>query len=120
MDEEGFLYLSDRRTDLILSGGANVYPAEVEAALDTHPQVLSSVVVGIPDADLGQRVHALVQTAGDVTDDDLRAHLSERLVRYKIPRSFEFVEGPLRDDAGKVRRTALRDAAAARLAARRE
>lgn len=119
MDEDGFLYISDRRTDLILSGGANVYPAEVEAALDTHPRVLSSVVVGIPDADLGQRVHALVQTSGDLGEDDLRAHLAERLVRYKIPRSFEFVEGPLRDDAGKVRRAALRDAAAARLAARR-
>jgi bile acid-coenzyme A ligase len=116
MDEDGFLYVSDRRTDLILSGGANVYPAEVEAALDTHPQVLSSVVVGIPDADLGQRVHALVQAAGDLTEDELRAHLSERIVRYKIPRSFEFVDGPLRDDAGKVRRTELRDAAASRLA----
>jgi bile acid-coenzyme A ligase len=116
MDEEGFLYLSDRRTDLILSGGANVYPAEVEAALDTHPQVLSSVVVGVPDADLGQRVHALVQAAGELTEDELRAHLSERIVRYKIPRSFEFVDAPLRDDAGKVRRTELRDAAASRLA----
>ena len=89
MDEDGFLYLSDRRTDLILSGGANVYPAEVEAALDTHPQVLSSVVVGIPDADLGQRVHALVQATGELTEDELRAHLADRLVRYKIPRSFE-------------------------------
>ena len=116
MDEDGFLYLSDRRTDLILSGGANIYPAEVEAALDTHPQVLSSVVVGIPDADLGQRVHALVQATGELTEDQLRAHLADRLVRYKIPRSFELVDEPLRDDAGKARRTALRDAAASRLA----
>ena len=116
MDEDGFLYLSDRRTDLILSGGANIYPAEVEAALDTHPQVLSSVVVGIPDADLGQRVHALVQATGELTADELRAHLADRLVRYKIPRSFELVDEPLRDDAGKARRTALRDAAASRLA----
>jgi bile acid-coenzyme A ligase len=116
MDEEGFLYLSDRRTDLILSGGANVYPAEVEAALDTHPRVMCSVVVGIPDADLGQRVHALVQASGALTEDELRVHLAERLVRYKIPRSFEFVDGPLRDDAGKVRRTELRDAAASRMA----
>ncbi len=116
MDEDGFLYLSDRRTDLILSGGANIYPAEVEAALDTHPQVLSSVVVGIPDADLGQRVHALVQATGELTEDELRAHLADRLVRYKIPRSFELVDEPLRDDAGKARRTALRDAAASRLA----
>ncbi len=102
MDEDGFVYLSDRRTDLILSGGANIYPAEVEAALDAHPQVLSSAVVGLPDDDLGQRVHALVQATGELTADDLRAHLADRLVRYKIPRSFEFVDEPLRDDAGKV------------------
>jgi bile acid-coenzyme A ligase len=118
MDEDGFLYLSDRRTDLILSGGANIYPAEVEAAIDAHPRVLSSAVVGIPDDDLGQRVHAVVQTKGDVTEDDLRVHLAERLVRYKIPRSFEIVDTPLRDDAGKVRRAALRDAAISRLKSR--
>jgi len=115
MDAEGYIYLSDRRTDMILSGGANIYPAEVEAAIDEHPHVLSSLVVGIPDEDLGQRVHAIVQPDGVVTVDDLLAHLNERLVRYKIPRSFEFVDEPLRDDAGKARRTAVRDAAVERL-----
>jgi bile acid-coenzyme A ligase len=115
MDEEGYVYLSDRRTDLILAGGANVYPAEVEAAIDEHPRVLSSLVVGIPDDDLGQRVHAIVQPDGEVSVDDLLVHLQERLVRYKIPRSFEFVDEPLRDDAGKARRTAVRDAAIQRL-----
>ncbi len=117
MDADGFLYLSDRRTDLILSGGANIYPAEVEGVLEGHPQIDSAVVVGIPDDDLGQRVHAIVQARGDVSDEDLRTYLADRLVRYKIPRSFEFVDAPLRDDAGKVRRSALRDAATARLAA---
>lgn len=116
MDEDGFLYLSDRRTDMIVSGGANVYPAEVEAAIDGHPHVLSSVVVGTPDEDLGQRVHALVQASGELREEDLRTYLDSRLVRYKIPRSFEFVDEDLRDDAGKVRRSALRDAAAERLA----
>ena len=115
MDADGYVYLSDRRTDLILSGGANIYPAEVEAAIDEHPHVLSSLVVGIPDEDLGQRVHAIVQPDGEITVDDLLAHLKERLVRYKIPRSFEFVDEPLRDDAGKARRTAVRDAAVERL-----
>ncbi len=115
MDEEGYVYLSDRRTDLILSGGANIYPAEVEAAIDEHPRVLSSLVVGIPDEDLGQRVHAIVQPDGELTVDDLLVHLQDRLVRYKIPRSFEFVAEPLRDDAGKARRSAVRDAAAERL-----
>jgi bile acid-coenzyme A ligase len=108
LDEEGYLYLADRRTDLILSGGANIYPAEVEAALDAHASVRSSAVIGLPDDDLGQRVHAIVEAEGELGDQDLLAHLVERLSRYKIPRSFEYVAEPLRDEAGKVRRAALR------------
>ena len=107
MDEDGYLYLADRRTDLILAGGANIYPAEVEAALDEHPQVRSCAVIGLPDEDLGQRVHAVVEIEGDLSDDDLRTFLAERLVSYKIPRSFERSDGPVRDDAGKVRRSGL-------------
>lgn len=110
MDEDGFLYLADRRTDLIIAGGANIYPAEVEAALDAHPKVESSAVIGLPDEDLGQRVHAIVQTTEPVSEDELLAHVADHLVRYKIPRSIEFVDEPLRDDAGKVRRSALREA----------
>lgn len=113
LDEEGYLYLVDRRTDMIVSGGANVYPAEVEAALDAHPGIASSAVIGLPDDDLGQRVHAIVQaspTTGAPDLEELRSFLAERLVRYKIPRSFEIVEEPLRDDAGKTRRSALREA----------
>jgi bile acid-coenzyme A ligase len=108
MDAEGYLYLTDRRTDMILRGGANVYPAEVEAAIDSHPKVRSSAVIGLPDADLGQRVHAIVDAPAGVSVEELLAHLGQRLVRYKIPHSFEFVSEPLRDDAGKVRRSALR------------
>ncbi|MBO4225282.1 AMP-binding protein [Bradyrhizobium neotropicale] len=113
VDEEGYLYIADRRTDMIVSGGANIFPAEVEAALDQHPDVRSSIVIGLPDADLGQRAHAIVQVAEDAlkrTDADaLRAFLSDRLVRYKIPRTFEFTSENLRDDAGKARRTRLRE-----------
>jgi bile acid-coenzyme A ligase len=114
MDPDGFLYIADRRTDLILAGGANIYPAEVEAALDEHPAVRSCAVIGLPDDDLGQRVHAVVEIAknadgSEVTDDELRRFLAERLVAYKIPRSFERSDGPVRDDAGKVRRSGLRD-----------
>jgi bile acid-coenzyme A ligase len=69
--------------------------------------VLSCAVIGVPDEDLGQRVHALVQLSTDVTDDDLRVFLRERLVQYKVPRTFERSDGPVRDDAGKVRRSAL-------------
>src|SRR6185437_2569117 len=109
-DEDGYLYLADRRTDMILVGGSNVYPAEIEAALEEHPAVQSVAVIGLPDDDLGNRVHAIVQAKGALTADDLKAHLTERLVSYKQPRSYEFVDEPLRDDAGKVRRSALRDA----------
>jgi bile acid-coenzyme A ligase len=110
IDADGYLYLSDRQSDMILVGGSNVYPAEIEAALDEHPRVRSSAVVGLPDDDLGSRPHAIVQTDDGIPidEDELRAHLAERLVRYKIPRSFEFVGEPLRDDAGKLRRSALR------------
>jgi bile acid-coenzyme A ligase len=94
---------------MILSGGANIYPAEVEAAIDAFPGVRSSAVIGLPHEDLGDTVHAIVDAPnGDVSDSALIDHLASRVVRYKIPRSFEFVDEPLRDDAGKVRRTALR------------
>ena len=109
-DEDGYLYLADRRTDMILVGGSNVYPAEIEAALDEHPLVLSSAVIGIPDDDLGNRIHAIVQGKPGLDPEDLKAWLATRLVTYKQPRSYEVVDEPLRDDAGKVRRTALRDA----------
>jgi bile acid-coenzyme A ligase len=104
------VYLTDRLGDMILSGGANIYPAEVEAAIDEHPMVQSSAVIGLPDDDLGNRIHAIVQPAADapLTEESLREHLAERLVRYKIPRTFEFTIQPLRDDAGKVRRSQLR------------
>jgi bile acid-coenzyme A ligase len=108
-DAEGYLYLADRKTDMVLVGGSNVYPAEIEAALDAHPAVRSSAVIGLPDEDLGGRLHAIVDAPGGVSEDELRAHLAERLVAYKIPRSFEWVGEPLRDDAGKVRRSALRE-----------
>jgi bile acid-coenzyme A ligase len=108
-DEDGYLYLADRRTDMILVGGANVYPAEIEAALEEHPLVASSAVIGLPDDDLGNRVHAIIQPRNGLDLEDLKRHLAERLVIYKRPRSFEFVDENVRDDAGKVRRTALRD-----------
>jgi bile acid-coenzyme A ligase len=108
-DADGYLYLSDRRTDMILSGGANVYPAEVEAAIMQHPEVASAVVVGLPDEDLGQRVHAVVQSESDLTTEELGQFVADHLVRYKVPRSFRVVREPLRDDAGKVRRSAVRD-----------
>ena len=111
MDAEGYLYLTDRQTDMILSGGANIYPAEVEAAIEAFPGVRSCAVVGLPHDDLGNQVHAIVDApTGGITQEALLEHLSQRLVRYKIPRSFEFVDQPLRDEAGKLQRHALRSA----------
>ena len=110
MDEDGYLYLSDRLTDMILSGAANIYPAEIEGAIDALPGVRSSAVIGLPDPDLGNVVHAIVDVPGrNISELQLLDHLAERLVRYKIPRSVEFVNEPLRDDAGKVRRKTLRE-----------
>jgi bile acid-coenzyme A ligase len=108
MDADGYLYLTDRQADMILVGGANVYPAEIEAALESHPRVRSSAVIGLLDEDLGNRVHAIVQADGGVTDAELIAHLRERVAPSKLPKSFERSAEPLRDDAGKVRRSALR------------
>ena len=109
MDDDGYLFLADRRSDMILSGGANVYPAEIEAAIDEHPGVVSCAAIGLPDEDLGNRIHAVVQVSEPVDADELRSFLAERLVRYKIPRTFEFVEHEVRGHDGKVRRSALRD-----------
>jgi bile acid-coenzyme A ligase len=112
VDEEGFLYLSDRRNDLIISGGANIYPAEVEAALDAHPAVRSSAVIGLPDEDWGARVHAIIQPIEGAVlhETELLEFVAARLTRYKLPKSIEFTVEALRDEAGKVRRAALRAA----------
>ena len=117
-DAEGYLYLADRRVDMFTVGGRNVYPAEIENALAEHPDVLSALVVGIPHDDLGQVPHALVHTdSADLDQAGVRAFVAERLADYKVPRSVEFVDTPLRDDAGKARRTAVRDEVLARLSA---
>ncbi|GBE63686.1 AMP-dependent synthetase [Mycobacterium sp. MFM001] len=113
-DEDGFLYLSDRRVDMFTVGGRNVYPAEIENALSAHPDVLSCLVVGVPDDDLGQVPYALVQ-AETLDEQAVQAFLAERIAAYKVPRHVEFVDTPLRDDAGKARRSAVRAEVMARL-----
>ena len=107
-DADNFLYLSDRRVDMFTVGGRNVYPAEIEAALAAHPDILSSLVVGVPDDDLGQVPHALVQSGTNLDEAAVREFLGARVASYKVPRTVEFVDRPLRDDAGKARRSAVR------------
>ncbi|RHW28545.1 acyl-CoA synthetase [Nocardioides immobilis] len=113
VDNDGFLYLSDRRTDLILSGGVNIYPREIEDCLILHPAVADVAAVGLPDDEFGQRVHAVVTPADSVTpgpalEEELLAHLSGRVARFKLPRSFSFEEVP-RLPSGKVLRRVLLD-----------
>ncbi|MDQ6526897.1 AMP-binding protein [Nocardioides sp. LHD-245] len=117
-DEDGFLYLSDRRVDMFNVGGRKVYPAEVEVALIEHPEVLSCLVVGIPDHDLGQVPGAIVERVdGSTMDADaVRAHLKERVEGYKVPRHIEFTTAALRDEAGKARRSQVRQELLRRLA----
>jgi bile acid-coenzyme A ligase len=112
-DSDGFLYLNDRRVDMFTVGGRNVYPAEIESALSAHPDVLSCLVVGVPDDDMGQVPYAIVQANG-LDEAAVTAFLSERIAGYKVPRTVEFSETPLRDDAGKARRSAVRDEIIAR------
>jgi O-succinylbenzoic acid--CoA ligase len=112
LDEDGFLYVLDRRDDLIVTGGENVYPAEVEGVLMSHPNVAEAAVIGESDSEWGQRVVAvvrLVSSVGAEAADELRAHCRAALAAYKVPREFRMTEAPLpRTASGKVRRHSLR------------
>jgi bile acid-coenzyme A ligase len=110
VDEDGYVYIVDRRVDMIVSGGANVYPAEVEAALSEHPGVADVVVVGLADPEWGRRVHALVQPADPLlppANEELIGWARARLAPYKVPKSVEFVTSLPRSEAGKLNRARL-------------
>ena len=114
LDEEGFLYLRDRKIDMVVSGGVNIYPAEVEAVLLSHPGVGDAAVFGIPDDDWGEAVKAVVEPAAGIAPSpelaaELLAHCEERLARYKLPRSLDFVDVMPRDPNGKLYKRTLRD-----------
>jgi long-chain acyl-CoA synthetase len=114
LDDEGFLYLRDRKIDMIVSGGVNIYPAEVEAALLSHPAVGDAAVFGIPHDDWGEEVKAVVEPAAGVAPSpelaaDLLAHCEGVLARYKLPRSVDFVDAMPRDPNGKLYKRTLRD-----------
>jgi len=114
LDAEGYLYLADRRTDLILSGGVNIYPREIEDALALHPAVADIVVLGIPDEEMGQRVHAVVQpaVAGTGTPELARELIDfcrSRIAHYKAPTSVSFEDELPRTPSGKMLRRLLAD-----------
>ena len=115
IDDDGFLYVLDRRDDLIVTGGENVYPAEVESVLASHPAIGEAAVIGLPDQSWGQRVVAIVRSRQDVSAEDLVAFCESRLARYKIPREIRFSREALpRTAAGKLRRAVLREGATAK------
>jgi long-chain acyl-CoA synthetase len=113
-DEDGYLYLSDRKIDMIISGGVNIYPAEIEGVLANHPQVADVAVFGIPNEEFGEEVKAAVQLQpGVVGDDDLSTNLvaycREHLAGYKAPRSIDYVDDMPRHETGKLYKRKLRD-----------
>ncbi|MEU5941336.1 hypothetical protein ABZ807_19600 [Micromonospora sp. NPDC047548] len=110
LDGRGYLFIVDRIKDMIISGGENVFPAEVEAVLAQHPRVAMCAVIGLPDDRWGERVHAVVvpSDTGRTDADELRGHCLERLARYKIPRDIEFVTELPVSAAGKVLKRPLR------------
>lgn len=110
LDEDGFLYLADRRVDMIVTGAANVYPAEVEAALSEHPLIADVVVIGLKDEEWGRRVHAIVQPIDHevaIDPDDVVDFARARLAPYKVPKTVEVVTSGLRNDAMKLNRALL-------------
>jgi long-chain acyl-CoA synthetase len=114
LDEEGYLYLCDRKHDMIISGGVNIYPAEVESAMVIHPKVRDVAVFGIPDDDWGEHVKAVVELAPGVAPaeelaDELLAFCKQHLASFKCPRSIDFVETLPRDPNGKLYKRKLRD-----------
>jgi long-chain acyl-CoA synthetase len=109
VDDDGYLFLTDRKTHMIISGGANIYPAEVENVLFAHPAVADVAVIGVPDAEFGEQVKALVERRSEVTETELIEFCRERLSHYKCPKSVDFLEELPRDPNGKVKKRQLRD-----------
>jgi acyl-CoA synthetase (AMP-forming)/AMP-acid ligase II len=111
MDGEGFVYICDRKRDMIISGGVNIYPAEIEDVLHRHPSILDVAVFGVPDDEWGERVHAAVQLrpGSALSAQEVRDFARRHLADYKIPRDVSFVEDFPRDTAGKLVKRLLRE-----------
>ena len=113
LDAEGYLYLTDRKAFMIISGGVNIYPQAIEDALVTHPKVRDAAVIGLPNDDLGEEVKAVVEPADGVAGDadlaaELTAYLRTRVARYMVPKSIDFTDALPRLPTGKLYKHALR------------
>jgi fatty-acyl-CoA synthase len=109
LDENGRLFVEGRADDMIVSGGENVYPEEVEEAIEKHDNVSEAAVIGVDDEEFGERLKAFVVKSGEVSEDDLKSHVKENLARYKVPREIEFVDELPRKPQGKVDKEKLKE-----------
>jgi acyl-CoA synthetase (AMP-forming)/AMP-acid ligase II len=109
LDDEGRLFVEGRSDEMIVSGGENVYPQEVEETLEKHQSVAEAAVIGVEDEEFGERLKAFVVKEGEVSEDDLKSHVKENLAKYKVPREIEFIDELPRKPQGKVDKQALED-----------
>jgi fatty-acyl-CoA synthase len=111
LDEEGRLFIDSREDDMIVSGGENVYPGEVEDLLTKHPKIADAAVIGVDDPDFGQRLKAFVVTdnSAELTVDEVKGYVKEHLARYKVPREIEFLDELPRNATGKVLKRELKE-----------
>ncbi|MBT6492041.1 MAG: acyl-CoA synthetase, partial [Deltaproteobacteria bacterium] len=114
LDEDGFLFLCDRKADMIISGGVNIYPAEIEAVLFQFPQVADVAVFGVPHEEWGEQVKAVIEMdANDAQNQELAdtilSFCQKNLAKYKCPKSVDFIENMPRDPNGKLMKRKLRD-----------
>jgi len=107
-DEEGFLYVSSRQSDMVISGGVNIYPAEIEAELVAMEDVTDCAVFGIPDAEFGEKLVAVIENRGIADGDTIAARLMTRLADFKVPRVYDFVDRVPREDSGKVKKQLIK------------
>lgn len=110
LDEDGYLYLCDRRIDMVISGGVNIYPAEVEAALLGHPDIADCAVFGVPDQEFGEALVAHVQTAAELSAETVQTFLRDRIAGYKVPRHIQITPALPREETGKIMKRKLREA----------
>ncbi len=110
-DEEGFIYICDRKKDMIISGGMNIYPAEIESALENHPDIYEAAVFGIPSEEWGEIVHAVIvkRPGSAITDTDVNAHARVHLAGYKVPRSLSWMDELPKTGSGKILKRQLRE-----------
>ena len=105
----GFLYISDRKTDMVISGGVNIYPAEIEAELIMMPEVNDCVIFGVPHPDFGETLVGVIETQATLNEESVKRFLHERLAAYKIPRYIHFVSELPREDSGKIKKRFIKE-----------